>query len=60
MRLGSYIARETPQGIPWADTEKTVLLLLLGTGHYNLSEAQIIQSCPTLCDPMDYTVHGIL
>ena len=20
----------------------------------------VIQSCPTLCDPMDYTVHGIL
>ena len=22
--------------------------------------AKSIQSCPTLCDPMDYTVHGIL
>ena len=21
---------------------------------------QVAQSCPTLCDPMDYTVHGIL
>ena len=21
--------------------------------------AKIAQSCPTLCDPMDYTVHGI-
>ena len=21
---------------------------------------KITQSCPTLCDPMDYTVHGIL
>ena len=21
---------------------------------------KFIQSCPTLCDPMDYTVHGIL
>ena len=20
----------------------------------------VVQSCPTLCDPMDYTVHGIL
>ena len=20
----------------------------------------VAQSCPTLCDPMDYTVHGIL
>ena len=21
---------------------------------------EVTQSCPTLCDPMDYTVHGIL
>ena len=20
----------------------------------------VVQSCPTLCDPMDYTIHGIL
>ena len=24
------------------------------------SEVKITQSCPTLCNPMDYTVHGIL
>ena len=24
------------------------------------SEAKVPQSCPTLCDPVDYTVHGIL
>ena len=24
------------------------------------SEVKIIQSCPILCDPMVYTVHGIL
>ena len=23
-------------------------------------KVKIAQSCPTLCDPMDYTVHGIL
>ena len=23
-------------------------------------EVKVPQSCPTLCDPMDYTVHGIL
>ena len=23
-------------------------------------EVKIAQSCPTLCDPMDYPVHGIL
>ena len=25
-----------------------------------LSEVKVAQSCPTLCDPKDYTVHGIL
>ena len=24
------------------------------------SEVKVAQSCPTLCEPMDYTVHGIL
>ena len=24
------------------------------------SEVKVTQSCPTLCNPMDYTVHGIL
>ena len=24
------------------------------------SEVKVAQSCPTLCNPMDYTVHGIL
>ena len=24
------------------------------------SESEVAQSCPILCDPMDYTVHGIL
>ena len=24
------------------------------------SEVEVAQSCPTLCDPMDYTVYGIL
>ena len=23
-------------------------------------KVKVIQSCPTLCDPLDYTVHGIL
>ena len=23
-------------------------------------KVKVIQLCPTLCDPMDYTVHGIL
>ena len=25
-----------------------------------LVEVKVVKSCPALCDPMDYTVHGIL
>ena len=28
--------------------------------HMKWSEVKVAQSCPTLCNPMDYTVHGIL
>ena len=28
--------------------------------HQEKSEAKVAQLCPTLCNPMDYTVHGIL
>ena len=27
---------------------------------FSLSEVKVAQLCPTLCDPMGYTVHGIL
>ena len=27
---------------------------------YLYMKVKVTQSCPTLCDPMDYTVHGIL
>ena len=33
------------------------------TTHFHAvqtSEVQVAQSCPALCDPMDYTVHRIL
>ena len=27
---------------------------------YTYSEVKVAQLCPALCDPVDYTVHGIL
>ena len=30
------------------------------TGEESERKVKVTQSCPTLCDPMDYTVHGIL
>ena len=29
-------------------------------GTFHASEVKVAQSCPTLCDPMDYIVYGIL
>ena len=44
-----------------------VLQSFLAIGHCesrnkktNLVKVKVAQSCPTLCDPMDYTVQGIL
>ena len=36
---------------------------LMGAGHMSGKvkvKVKVIQSCPTLCDPMDCTIHGIL
>ena len=37
---------------------KDIYLLLERKDKTNL--VKVVQSCPTLCDPMAYTVHGIL
>ena len=37
-----------------------VTRILLWHGQKIESEVKITQSCPTLCNPMDYTVHGTL
>ena len=34
--------------------------ILSGTGFVLALLVKVAQSCPTLCDPMDYIVHGIL
>ena len=35
-------------------------LMQLYLQHIRVVKVKVTQSCPTLCDPMDYTVHGIL
>ena len=37
-----------------------LFFLLLKISIHLLSEVKVAQSCRTLCDPMDYTVGGIL
>ena len=36
------------------DTEHLLQLIIY------VKKVKVAQSCPTLCNPMDYTVHGIL
>jgi len=38
----------------------TMVIPCLAHGEYSSKSESESQSCPTLCDPMDYTVHGIL
>ena len=38
----------------------TLLFLLLPLLRNHKMKVKVTQSCPTLCDPMDYTAHGIL
>ena len=35
-------------------------IILDGTKKWSQLEVKVAQSCQTLCDPMDYIVHGIL
>ena len=40
--------------------KKRGLILIAKKKKKKLSEVKATQSCLTLCEPMDYTVHGIL
>ena len=39
---------------------KIQLYVTLKGIHVYIYKVKVAQSCPTLCHPMDYTVHGIL
>ena len=47
--LSSILARKTPWTEEPAGLQSTVKV-----------KVKVTQSCPTLCDPVDYTVHEIL
>ena len=46
---GSHLKLTTPNMIEMSGSQVSVIL-----------KVKVAQSCLTLCDPMDYTVHGIL
>ena len=41
----------------WGHIEKATICK---PGEWKWKKVKVAQLCPTLCDPMDYTVHGIL
>ena len=58
--LGGWAVAQAWAEIEWArrswKKEKVNRLTL----HIYIVKVKVAQSCRTLCDPMDYTVHGIL
>ena len=60
MLLGTFFVSETflVSGITTWLWKHSVIDF--GYNKFVVSEVTVTQVCPTLCDPMDYTVHGIL
>ena len=44
----------------WSGVLHHTMLCVINTPLQSKSESEVAHSCPTLCDPMDYKVHGIL
>ena len=65
---GSGLASPMSEDLPEPATEPRSLSSPALTGRFftmnatweALTSQRVTQPCPTLCDPMDYTVHGIL
>ena len=53
------VGREVGGGSGWGDI--CAPMAMYGKKHHNIVlNVKVAQSCLTLCDPMDYTVYGIL
>ena len=59
-RLTLIISESRTWAVPRTQFLNSVLEPPALSGHESESEVEVAQSCPALCDPMDYTVHGIL
>ena len=46
--------------IPWIYVSQIIILYILNLVLNVDWKVKVAKSCPTLCDPMDYTVLGIL
>ena len=58
-QAGIKISRENINNFRYAD-DTTLMAESEEELKSLLMKVKVAQLCPTLCDPMDYTVHGIL
>ena len=56
---GAHAGEALPHKTGWAP-DPGPAASLLANGQYKETKVKVAQACPTLCDPMGYTVHGIL
>ena len=56
----SLFCLTTPPSMPLTSTNVPSNSTNLTIQDTSYVKVKVAQSCPTLCDPMDYTVHGIL
>ena len=53
----------SPNWLPWWQDGVLIFLILTFCGtawHMVKVKVKVAQLCPAICDPMDYTIHGIL
>ena len=57
-RVGQMSTQEHHE--PWWTLAELNICFFQDTTTWVTVSVRVAQLCPTLCDPMDYTVHGIL
>ena len=57
-KLSSLSASHSNLDTMFSGNSSILFISILGDCHW--AKLKVAQLCPTLCDPMDYTVHGIL
>ena len=58
--LTSLVTGEMQTKPPWDNYKPSYIIKVVNQPHIKLVKVKVTQSCLTLWDPMDYTVHGIL
>ena len=59
-KLTSLSASHSNLDTMFSGNSSILFISILGDCHWVKVKVKVAQLCPTLCDPIDYTVHGIL